>query len=244
MIRLDDLHVGGLKIYQDSDSFCFGTDAVLLSWFSSVKKFTNVADLCSGNGIVAILLSRFGCMKSGVCVELNDAQALLCQKSLELNLLEDKLKVLNSDLRKIRKEKLLEAGFYDLVTVNPPYTPVKDGFIASGTKGYARSELECTISDIAEQGSYLLKQGGRFCVVHRPERLADLVCECRSRNLELKRFRMVCAHVGDSPSMILAEFIKCAKSGVTVEPPLIIYDENNRYTDIMNKIYERSSANE
>jgi len=74
--------------------------------------------------------------------------------------------------------------------------------------------------------------------------LADLICECRNRKLELKRLREVCAHVGESPSMILAEFIKCAKSGVKIEPPLIIYDDNNRYTDIMNKIYERGSANE
>ena len=244
MIRLDDLHVGGLKIYQDSDSFCFGTDAVLLSWFSAEKKFTDVVDLCSGNGIVAILLSRFAFMKGGVCVELNEAQSMLCRKSVELNLIEDKLKVLNTDLRKIRKEKLLVSGSYDLVTVNPPYSSANSGFVSEGSKSYARAELDCTLSDIAEQSSYLLKQGGRLCVVHRPERLADLICECRNRKLELKRLREVCSHVGESPSMILAEFIKCAKSGVKIESPLIIYDENNRYTDIMNKIYERGSANE
>lgn len=244
MIRLDDLHVGGLKIYQDSDSFCFGTDAVLLSWFASVKKFTDMADLCSGNGIVAILLSRFGCMKSGVCVELNDAQALLCQKSLELNHIENKISVLNTDLRNIRKDKLLVSGAYDLVTVNPPYSAVNSGLVSQGAKGFARTELECTLKDVAEQSSFLLRHGGRLCVVHKPERLTDLVCECRNAGLELKRFRTVSAHVGDAPSMILAEFIKFGKSGVNIEPPLIIYNENNQYTDIMNKIYERGSCHE
>ncbi|MBQ6809394.1 MAG: methyltransferase [Clostridia bacterium] len=244
MIRLDDLQIGGLKIYQDSDSFCFGTDAVFLSWFASVKKFTNIVDLCSGNGIVAILLSRFGCMKSGVCIELNDAQALLCKKSIELNLIEDKLSVINTDLRLIRKNKILPSACCDLVTVNPPYSAVNSGTVSQGTKSFARAELECTLKDVAEQSAYLLRQGGRLCVVHRPERLSDLICECKNFGLELKRLKFVCAHVEDKPSMILAEFIKYAKSGVTVEPPLIIYDENNQYTDIVNQIYERGNANE
>ncbi len=244
MIRLDDLHVGGLKIYQDSDSFCFGTDAVLLSWFASVKKFTDMVDLCSGNGIVAILLSRFACMNSGICVELNDAQALLCKKSLELNRIEDKISVLNTDLRNLRKEKLLKSGAYDLITVNPPYSSVNAGLVSGGAKGIARTELECTLKDVAEQSSFLLRQGGRLCVVHKPERLTDLVCECRNVGLELKRFRTVHAHEGDTPSMILAEFIKFGKSGVNIEPPLIIYDKNNQYTELMNKIYERGNCHE
>ncbi len=244
MIRLDDLQVGGLKIYQNSDSFCFGTDAVLLSWFASVKKFTDIVDLCSGNGIIAILLSRFGCMKSGVCVELNDAQALLCKKSLELNRIENKISVLNTDLRKIRKDKLLPSACCDLVTVNPPYSAVNSGAVSSGTKGFARTELECTLKDVAEQSAFLLRQGGRLCVVHKPDRLTDLICECRNVGLELKRFRTVHAHADDAPSMILAEFIKFGKSGVNIEPPLIIYDENGQYTDIMNKIYERGNSHE
>lgn len=244
MIRLDDLHVGGLKIYQDSDSFCFGTDAVLLAWFSSVKKFTNIVDLCSGNGIVAILLSRFKCFKSGFSVELNDAQVLLCKKSLELNNIDNKLKVLNSDLRRIRKEKLLPSGKFDLVTVNPPYSTVGSGAVSDGSKGIARTELECTLKDIAEQGSFLLRQGGRLCVVHKPERLSDMVLECHKFGLELKRLRMVCSRVGEPPSMILAEFIKQAKSGVLIEAPLIIYKEDGTYTDTVNRIYERGVENE
>ena len=244
MIRLDDLQVGGLKIYQDSDSFCFGTDAVLLAWFSSVKKFTNIVDLCSGNGIVAILLSRFKCFKSGFSVELNDAQALLCKKSFEINHLEDKLQVLNSDLRCIRKEKLLPSGKFDLVTVNPPYSSVGSGAVSEGSKGVARTELECTLKDIAEQSSFLLRQGGRLCVVHKPERLSDMVLEFHKTGLELKRLRMVCSRAGESPSMILAEFIKQAKSGVNIEAPLIIYKEDGSYTDTINMIYERGVNNE
>lgn len=239
MIRLDDLHVGGLKIYQDSDSFCFGTDAVFLSWFASLKKFEKFADLCSGNGIVAILLSRFRCMRYGVCVELNEAQSELCKMSLELNSIKN-IDVVNSDLRKIRSDKLLRSGEYDLVTVNPPYSTVNSGIVATGAKGVARTELECSISDIAEQSSFLLKYGGRLCVVHKPERMTDLICECRKFGLELKRFRMVCAYKDSEPSMVLAEFINRGKSGVCVEAPLIIYDENGCYTNIVNNIYERS----
>lgn len=244
MIRLDDLHVGGLKIYQDTDSFCFGTDAVFLAWFASVKKFSNMVDLCSGNGIVAVLLSRCKCLQTGVCVELNDAQASLCKKTLELNGLDRKLSVINGDLRRIKRDKLLICGGYDLVTVNPPYSSVNSGFVSQGSKGIARTELECSLEDVAEQSGFLLRTGGRLCVVHRPERLTDLVCACRERDLELKRLKFVCGHVGDKPSMLLAEFIKQGKSGVTVEPELIIYDENNQYTELVNKIYGRGETRE
>lgn len=241
MIRLDDLHIGGLKIYQDSDSFCFGTDAVLLAWFAGSRKFAAAADLCSGTGIVPILLSRHKCMKTAVCVELDVRQAELVRISVAYNGLEDKISVKNCDLRLIKSEKLLENAVCDLVTANPPYSALNTGFVSAGAKGSARTELCCTVADIAAQSAYLLKNGGRLCVVYKPERLCDLICACREEKLELKRLQTVSARMGGCPVMILAEFIKRGRSGTVIEPPLVIYNENNEYTDVLNKIYGRGA---
>ena len=237
MIRLDDLHIKGYKIFQESDGFCFGTDAVLLAWFSGNKKFKKTVDLCSGNGIIPVLLSVHPCCEKIVGVEIQTSQIELAKRTVEYNGLCGKIEMLNADLRDIAPKKLLARAEYDLVTVNPPYMPKDSGFVADGGKGVARTELACSLSDVVFAGNYLLKNGGRFCIINRADRLTDIICCMRENGLEPKRLLTVSARAEKPPMLVLVEGVKGGKTGLTVEPPLFIHGSDGEYTPILKEIY-------
>ena len=238
-VRLDDLNVNNLKIYQNTEGFCFGTDAVLLAWYASLKKFNNVCDLCTGNGVVPLLLSVNHCFKTAVGIELLQEQTSLAEQSVTLNKLEDKIKIINGNIKNIKE--ILPSGCVDLVTVNPPYSTNGSGFIAQGDRSYARMELCCTLQDVIYAGSYLLKNSGRFCMVHKPERLVDIFCAMRQNNIEPKKLLLVIPKRGREPILILTEGRKEGKSGLTVEKPLYIYKdgEGSIYTKELKEIYKQ-----
>ncbi len=237
MIRLDDLHLKGLKIYQQTEGFCFGTDAVLLAWFAAEKKFSDAVDLCSGNGIIPILLSARSRYARIQGVEISGEQASLAEKSFEYNGLTDRLSMIHADLRDVASLKYLPAAAFDLVTANPPYSPDGAGFVSPGSKGAARTELTCTAADIAHAAKYLLKNSGRLCMINRPERLADVICSMRGATIEPKRIMYVAPRPGAKPMMMLVEGIKGGKSGVFTAPTLEITDKNGLYTPLLCEIY-------
>ncbi|MDF2685385.1 MAG: trmNF [Clostridia bacterium] len=238
-IRLDDLHLNNLKIYQNTEGFCFGTDAVLLSWFASKKKFNNAVDLCTGNGVVPLLLSVNSCFKTAIGVEIQEAQVSLANESVALNNLQDKIKIINGDVKDIKN--LLPSCNVDLVTVNPPYSPSGSGFIAQGAKSLARAEIFCTLKDVISAAAYLLKSGGRFCIVHKPERMVDIFYTMRESGIEPKTLLLVIPRKGKEPVLILTEGKKDGKPGVVVEKPLFIYEEDqgNIYTKELKEIYKQ-----
>lgn len=238
-IRLDDLHINGLKIYQNTEDFCFGTDAVFLAWFASKKKFYNVCDLCCGNGIIPLLLSANTACRSINGVEISKEQADLAVKSIILNKLEHKINIINGDVRQIKN--LLPSASFDLVTVNPPYSAGGSGFTAEGGKSFARAELCCTLHDIIFASAYLLKNGGRLCIVHKPERTADIFCTMRQNGIEPKILTLVIPKQGREPVFILIEGKKDAKPGMVIEKPIFIYEnsENNEYTQQVKEIYKQ-----
>ena len=175
--RLDDLQTGGLMLIQNPDWFCFGVDAVLLADFSAqgIKKGARVLDLCSGNGIIPILLTDKTEAKDITGLEIQDEVAEMATRSVALNQLNDKVNILCGDL-KDSVSIFGKAGF-DNITCNPPYKENHGGLKNKTDKHtIARHEIFCSLEDIIVVSSQLLKPYGKLSMIHRPERLADILC--------------------------------------------------------------------
>ncbi len=237
--RIDDLQLNNLKIIQNSKEFCFGIDSVLLSDFAKgAKKQKNVVDLCTGNGVIAILLSaKLPKAKSIVGVEIQEYSAELANRSIELNKLEDKITIINKDLTKIKKD--IMAGSVDLVVCNPPYKPKGSGVInEKDSKTIARHEISCTLEDIIKEASRELNFGGSFCMVHKVERMTDILCNLRKHDLEPKRMRLIYPRIGEAANLVLVEGIKGGKPFLNMEPPIYVYKEDGEeYTKQIYDIY-------
>ena len=237
--RIDDLQLNNLKIIQNSKEFCFGIDSVLLSDFAkSAKKHKKVVDLCTGNGVIAILLSsKLPRVKEITGVEIQEYSAELANRSIVLNNLQDKIQIINKDLTKIKKDIL--PGSVDLVVCNPPYKPIGSGVInEKDSKTIARHEISCTLEDIIKEASRELNFGGSFCMVHKVERMTDIFYYLRKHGLEPKRMRLIYPRMGDSANLVLIEGIKGGKPFLNMEPPIYVYKEKSEeYTKQIYDIY-------
>ena len=237
--RIDSLQRNGYSIIQDSTRFCFGMDAVLLTEFVRLKKDDKVIDLCTGTGVIPILL----CAKSEAAhfcaVEIQKESADMAKRSVELNELEEKIDVLCEDLNNLKG--VFDNASFDAVTVNPPYMiPGKALVNPDESKAIARHEIKCTLRDVLSESSRLLKNGGKFFMVHKPERLDEIIVTMKDLKIEPKRLRIVYPKIDSKPNMILIEGAKCANAGMIIEKPLIIYDESGVYTPEVSKIYEEA----
>ncbi|NLJ40078.1 MAG: tRNA1(Val) (adenine(37)-N6)-methyltransferase [Clostridiales bacterium] len=234
--RIDDLEFKGLKIIQDPDAHCFGMDAVLLSHFAKAHPGEGVVDLGTGTGIIPILMS--GRSKDTVFygVEIQPPMADMARRSIELNALEDRIQIIKGDLKK--SPDILGHGKYQLVTVNPPYKKLGTGILnPNKAKAVARHEVLCTLEDVLEAASKLLVKGGRFCMVHRPNRLADIMIEMKNHRLEPKRIRFVYPGLMKAPNMLLVEGQMGARPHLTLLPPLIVFQDNGQFTEELKEIY-------
>ncbi len=234
--RIDDLQLKGYQIIQNPDKFCFGIDAVLLSTFSNVKRKDKVMDLCAGNGIIPLLLAGKYEPNTIHCVEIQKENAEMANKSVQLNGLERCIKVYNSDLNELPVD--IKNGAYQVVTVNPPYMIAEHGMKnQQDAKTIARHEVMCTLDNVLERSSKLLCDKGRFYMIHKPFRLAEIFSTMIKYNIEPKRMKMVQSYIDKEPSMVLVEGIKGAKSRITVEAPLIIYKSDGSYTNELLEWY-------
>ncbi|MBQ7033313.1 MAG: tRNA1(Val) (adenine(37)-N6)-methyltransferase [Clostridia bacterium] len=225
--RKDDLQLSGLHIWQDKREFCFGVDAVLLSAFAEVKKGDTVLDLCSGNGIIPILLAGKTEAAEILGLEINPVQVRLAARSTAENGLSH-VTITEGDVKKA--PELFAGRRFDVITCNPPY--IRDGRIQnpSRSRAIARHEILCTLSDVLESASALLRFGGRFYMVHRPDRLAEILEEMRAHRLEPKRLRTVHAKEGNEATLVLVEGTKGGGTFMHVMPPLILYHADGTYT--------------
>lgn len=226
----------GVKLLQPSDQFRLGTDSVVLGAFARFPKGSGVADLGCGGGAVSVLLLADDPSLHVTGVELQPEAARLARENARVNGLD--FTVLEGDLRQI--EALLPAGSMDGAISNPPYFPVGSGQAArTAPLARARSEETCSLAQLVHAAAWLLRYGGRFCLVHRPERLADLIWELRKQNLEPKRIRFV-RHRQQSPvNLVLLEARKGGKPGLQYEPDLILFDADGRETEECRRIYHR-----
>ena len=234
--RVDDLQRCGYKIIQNPEAFCFGMDAVLLSSFAKVFEKERAIDLGTGNGIIPILLRGKTAGRDFTGLEIQEESADMARRSVMLNDLESDINIVTGDI--VGASALFGAAAFDVVTSNPPYMIGMHGIKnPDDAKAIARHEIKCTFDDIAREASKLLKEKGRFYLVHRPFRLPELFETMKKYKLEPKRMIMVYPYVDKEPNMVLIEGIKGGKARLTVEKPLIVYKETNVYTDEIYDIY-------
>ena len=236
--RIDDLQCNGLQIIQDSRLFCFGMDAILLSGFAQIQPGARVLDLCTGNGIVPLLLSQKTEAGEIVGLELLPESCSLAERSVRLNGLEGRISILCGDVKEWR-QYFVPASFSH-ITCNPPYME-KGGGIQnpSGPLLLARHEAACTLDDIVGAAASLLCHGGKLSVVYRPYRLVDLFYCMRRHRLEPKRMQMVHPRAGEAANLVLVEAVLNGRMQLNLEKPLAVYREDGEYTDEINRIYGR-----
>ena len=234
--RLDDLQCNGYFIIQDPKRFCFGIDAVLLSGFARAKRGARVLDLGTGTGIIPILMAA----KTGAAhltgLEIQPDSADMAMRSVRYNGLEDRIDIVEGDIRTASEQ--FGRDSFEVITTNPPYMIEQHGIKnPDDALTIARHEVCCNLEDIIRESSRLLKQNGRFYMVHRPFRLAEIFSLMVQYKIEPKRMRLVHPYVDKEPNMVLIEGYKGGKSRLTVEKPLIVYKDVNVYTDEIYKIY-------
>lgn len=234
--RLDELHRNGYFIIQDPERFCFGMDAVLLSGFVRAKKGERVLDLGTGTGIIPILMEAKTESEDFTALEIQEESADMARRSVLLNHLEEKIKIVTGDIKDA--SKIFGASSFDIVTTNPPYMIGEHGLSStSEAKAIARHEVLCTLDDILRESAKLLNPGGRFYMVHRPFRLAEIFSKMVEYKIEPKRMKLVYPYVDKEPNMVLIEGLRGGRSRLTVEKPLIVYKEPGVYTDEIYDIY-------
>lgn len=239
--QIDDLQLKGLKLIQKKDGFRFGVDAVLLSHFSKVKKNHRVIDLCTGTGIVPFLLLGKYSPEEVVGLEIQEDMCEMAERSTKLNDVQDKISFINRDLKDTEFLKTL--GRFDTLTVNPPYKLNNAGIVNPSDKlAIARHEVMCTLEDVIRAARTLLKDNGRIYMVHRPERLADIITLMRKYKIEPKRIRMVHPNTKKAPNIVLVEGQRDGGSFLKWEAPLYVYDDNGGFSQEINRIYGRSEA--
>lgn len=235
--RIDDLEYKGLKIIQNKNGFCFGIDSVLLSDFAkNIKVEAEVIDIGTGTGIISLLLCKKTSLKKVYGIEIQEEVAKMAEKSIKLNNLENKFEIINSNIKDIFE--YLEKHKFDVVVTNPPYKKNNTGLKSLDKKQLiSRHEIECTLEDVIGQASLLLKDLGEFYMVHRAERLVDIMCLLRKYKLEPKQIRFVHSKSNEKPSLILIKAVRCAKEFLKIGEPLIIYNDDGTYTDEILEIY-------
>ncbi|WKY45258.1 tRNA1(Val) (adenine(37)-N6)-methyltransferase [Eubacteriaceae bacterium ES2] len=236
--RLEDLSIKGLKIIQNPKYFCFGMDAVLLSWFVSKEEKSNlkILDLGTGTGIIPLLIYA----KSDNCridgLEIQPDLVVMAKRSVQLNRLEDNIRIIQGDLRNLTDE--VEPNSYDVVVSNPPYMRGNSGLKNEHqTRTISRHEVSCTLEDVIRSAKRLLKDHGHLYLVHRPERLNDIFFLLRQYKMEVKLLQMVHSKSDKEANLVLIEGRKSGKPGLLVKPPLIIYNEEGQYTEELKRIY-------
>lgn len=232
--RIDIVPGTNYKIIQNSSRFSYGTDAILLS--SLVKPKGLVIDLGTGTGIIPLRILDKGKTECIYGVEIQEEVADLASRTIEMNKLQDKIKILNMDIKDL-PNKFPKATF-DVVTTNPPYMK-KGGAIINVDDNFAisRHEIACTLEDIIRVSSYLLKPSGKFYMVHRPDRLVDIIYNMRQYKIEPKYIRFIQPKPNKKPNLLIIEGSKNGKPDLKFHAPLIVYKEDGSYTDEIYKLY-------
>ena len=234
--RLDELHRNGYYIIQDSGRFCFGMDAVLLSGFARVKPGEKALDLGTGTGIIPILLEAKTKGEHFTGLEIQPESADMAARSVAYNHLEEKVDIVTGDIKEA--SQIFGASSFDVVTTNPPYMIGQHGLVNEGdAKAIARHEILCDLDDILRESARILPPGGRFYMVHRPFRLAEIFSKMVAYRIEPKRMQMVYPFVDKEPNMVLIEGLRNGKSRLTVEKPLIVFEKPGVYTKEITEIY-------
>lgn len=239
--RIDDLQLNNLKIIQNKNGFCFGIDSVILSDFAKeIPAKSKVVDLGTGTGILGILLCAKSKLSKIYGIDIQKDVCEMATRSIKLNNLENKFKIVNTDIKDLMQ--IFEKNSIDAIVSNPPYKKEDSGIKNEDkAKLISRHEITATLEDFIEISSKLLKNNGNLYMVHRPERLSDIMFLLRKYHIEPKKLRLVHSYSDDRPKLILIKATKNGKSFLNIEKPLIIYHKDGSYTEEILKIYHKNS---
>lgn len=232
----------GLELIEKTDGLTFGTDAYLLSAYVRGSKKSFCVDLGSGTGVISLLLLTKNKVQTVCAAELQEDFAELISRNAAHNGLSDRLSVYSGDVRSLSATDLPMAA--DIVVSNPPYMKCSGKSNENDRKNAARHETAGGIYDFCSAAGRILKHGGLFYVVWRPDRIGELISAMTESKIEPKRMTFVHARADLPPCLVLCEGKKFAAAGCYVTPPLIMYEEGNRYTETLEKIYEEGEFDE
>lgn len=234
MVRIENLKIGGMRLLQEDAHLKLCVDSILLAAFARPKRGERVLELGCGNGVVEVLMAARDPLLTMDGVEIDEAAAKLAKQNIELNGLGERIAIYNRDLRALEG-----LGEYGLVVSNPPYRKAGSGGVPESLPmRRALFEIDCTVSDVCRAASKMLKNGGTFACVYRPERLADLFCAMRDASLEPKRLCYARHTAGHKPSLVLVEGRKGGASGLVMLETLSLKKRNNEETLRYKQIYE------
>lgn len=234
--RLDELQRNGYYIIQNPEKFCFGMDAVLLTGFAHAQPGHRLLDMGTGTGIIPLLMeAKYHCIHL-TGLEIQAESADMAARSVELNGLSDKIDIVVGDIKEA--DRLFPSASFDCITCNPPYMIGQHGIASPDEpRAIARHEILCTFEDAASAAARLLKPGGRFFLVHRPFRLAEIISTLVRYKLEPKRMQLVHPYVDREPNMVLLEAVRGGRPRMKVERPLVVFREPGVYMPEIEEIY-------
>ena len=235
--QCDDLQFNNLKLIQKKDGFKFGMDSVLISNFvSRIKENAVVADLGAGTGIISILVAAKNNVSKVIGFEIQEEMAKMAQRSIEYNGMADIVEIKNMNFVGISKKEYKK--MFDVVITNPPYKKVNTGIKSDSEKKLiSRHEIKCTLEDVIYEASQILKDYGVFYMVHRPDRLADIIELMRKNKIEPKEIQLVFPKETKEANLVLIKAVRLGKPYLKILEPLIVYDQNDKYTTKLVDFY-------
>lgn len=238
-LRLDDTGFGGIKLIQDTDFFCYGTDAVLLADFAARNRHARVADLGTNNAVIPLIMSTITEIEFFAGIEKDREAAELAERNVSENQLSGRIRIFPCDILEV--PDLFPAASFDAVTANPPYFPLENGWGNESPRLHAaRHESTASLDDFIKCAAYLLRPRGAFYMVHRPERLVDIFVSCRTYELEPKVLRFVCPRKGKAPNMLLIECRRKGGSELRILPDLVVRSDDGSRSPELRKIYDQT----
>lgn len=237
--RIDDLQCNGLRLVQDTNLYNFTIDAVLLVNLSKVKQNGVVVDLCSGSGIIPILVAGKSKAKKVYAIELQKELYCLAQKSILLNNLESKIEIFNDDIKNYKNH--LSKNCADVVYCNPPYSKPNNSIIGENTsRNIARQEITITLKEVVKVASELLKDKGCFYMVHQAKRLQEILFEFANYNLAVKEVTICQSKQGAKPHLVIIKAVKGGKFDLIVNTPLVLNNEDGTLTNEVFALYSKT----
>ena len=229
---LEDLPSVNCKIIQKKKGFRFTVDSILLVNFLKLKKNTNLLDIGTGTGIMPLLLCRKVEINLITAVEIETEIAKMFEKTIEINSLESKIKLIDIDIKNYKEKP------FNMIISNPPYMKLNEGYVSPHDyRAGARHEVNLDLKELLINGKRLLKNGGSFNLVYRTNRFMEVLDEARMLNLNAKRVRFIYSKPNQSSDLIMIEMIEGFKCACVVEEPLYIYNEHGEYTEELKKYY-------
>lgn len=236
--RLDDLQLDNLKIIQDKNKYNFTSDSALLANFVSAKKSDVCVEIGSGSGVISILVNNKCNPKKIFAFEIQKSMADLAKRNIELNNLTDRIEIINAPIQNFNN--FLNKASCDVVFSNPPYMKINNKSLINENeeKAISRHEIKLSLEELIRNASQILKFGGKFFLVHRSERLAEIFNEMQKNSLQPKKMFFVSSGYEKQPNIVLIEAQKGAKSGLKVLPTLIVNDKDGNYIYTIQKLYK------